>query len=92
MTDPLPPGCKRQRKTFVYNCTGMPPGDGESNTSPATVCDDCLGNADCTDKPGGECLSVGDQMCTGPAHFVCKYPDPACGNKICPEPIVSPPP
>lgn len=86
------PGCKRVRQTHVYHCSGVPPRDGESNSSPATACDECLANSDCNARPGGQCVQVGDQMCTGPARQVCKYPDPACGNQICPEQEVAPPP
>jgi hypothetical protein len=89
---PLPAGCMRMRKTFVSRCSGQPPDPGEPSNTPTTVCDNCLTSADCTDQPGGQCLQTGDQMCSGPAHLVCKYPDPACGGKICPERVVEPPP
>jgi hypothetical protein len=80
------------RQTFVYNCSGVPPGPGESNSSPTTACDECLASTDCTAQPGGQCEERGDQMCSGPRRFVCLYPDPACGNQICKERVVAPPP
>jgi hypothetical protein len=82
----------RVRQTFVHPCRGTAPRPGEPNSYPATACDECLGNADCTAKPGGECRMTGDGMCNGPAHQVCKYPDPACGNQICVERPIPPPP
>jgi hypothetical protein len=89
---PLTPGCMRERKTHVYRCSGVPPEEGESNSSPTVACDRCITNAHCADKPGGACVEVGDQMCGGPRRWECRYPDPACGGKICPEREIAPPP
>jgi hypothetical protein len=89
---PLPPGCMRQRKTHHYRCSGVPPGPGEANSREVLVCDLCLAHADCAAKPGGECHEVGDSMCGPTRHLSCKYPDPACGGKICPEPRPIAPP
>ena len=90
---PLPPGCLRQRQAFIYRCSGMPPGPGEPNATPTTVCDRCLVDADCREKKrGGKCVQVGGHPCVGPAHLECRYPSAACGGKICPEPVPSMPP
>ncbi len=91
-TPPPPPGCMRQRTTFQYRCSGVPPGPGEPNGYEVAVCDLCLADADCAAKPGGKCLEVGDSMCSEPRHLTCKYPDPACGGRICPEPVPVYPP
>jgi hypothetical protein len=89
---PLPPGCMRQRTTHQYRCSGVPPGPGEANSYEVTVCDLCLSDADCAAKPGGRCVTVGAHMCAEPQHLACKYPDPACGGQICPEPKLTAPP
>jgi hypothetical protein len=91
-TLPPTPGCKRMRKTFVYNCSGVPPAPGEPNGYPATACDECLSDADCSANAGGSCQQRGDSMCNGPRHAVCLYPDPACGGGICAERVQAPPP
>src|SRR5262245_10760171 len=39
---PAPPathGCLRQRKSFVYRCSGVPPRPGEPNSTPTLACD-----------------------------------------------------
>jgi hypothetical protein len=82
----------RTRATHVYRCSGVPPGEGEPDSSPTTACDRCLDDSHCTAEAGGACLSVGDDMCGGPRHLECRYPDPACGGKICPEREIPPPP
>jgi hypothetical protein len=82
----------RTRQTHVYRCSGVPPAKGEPNSTPITVCDECLANSDCATKSGGLCEQRGDNMCTGPRRAVCLYPDPACGGGICAERIVAPPP
>ena len=81
--------CLRKYKTLVRACTGM---EAHAHTSEVEVCDTCLDDSSCTWKPGGKCLTVGDSMCGPPAHRICKYPMPACGNQICPEPDYGAPP
>jgi hypothetical protein len=81
--------CVRRYKTIVRACTGV---ESHAYTSEVEVCDTCLDDASFTWKPGGKCLTVGDSMCGPPAHRICKYPMPACGNQICPEPHYGAPP
>jgi hypothetical protein len=88
----LPAGCMRQHTTFVSRCSGVPPEPGEPNGAETTVCDECLADSNCTALSGGACRTTGDGMCSGPQHQVCKYPDPACGGKICAERVTPPPP
>src|SRR5687767_2967402 len=68
------PGCMRQRQTFQYRCSGVPPGPGEANAWPVLTCDQCLADGDCSAQPGGRCVSVGDNMCGPIEHLACKYP------------------
>ena len=89
---PLPAGCLRQRKGFLYRCSGMAPRPGESNVVEVMVCDRCLSDGDCTDQPGGRCVSIGGHMCTGAERLECRYPSPQCGGEICVERPPPPPP
>jgi hypothetical protein len=84
-TQALPPGCLRQRQAVQSRCSGAAPREGEPTSFPVTVCDRCLADSDCAEKPGGKCVSVGGQACVGPQRFECRYPSPECGGRICPE-------
>jgi hypothetical protein len=85
-------GCMRERETNVYPCSGVPPAEGEPNSYPAIACDRCLEDAHCTERRGGRCVEVGDDMCNAPPRLECRYPSAACGGKICPEPEPQYPP
>ena len=80
-------GCKRTRSVSVNECSGI-----ERPPIQTTACDRCLADTDCTAEPGGICREVGDNMCAGPRRQECRYPSPACGNQVCPEPESKAPP
>ncbi len=49
----------------------------ESDPQPMRVCNACLDDGECLDKPGGHCIELPGVGCTYPA-FVCVYPDDPC--------------